>query len=539
MILHSALHLFKEVGIHVLGHVLGHKATKKHEPLSPNEGHYLAVREQLSQLSSHHEDNLALQQQRLALEKEQFAVQTQLSKDYLAHLHTAQQKEVELRVQEIQANFDTHNWSGVLSRQEAVKLLTQTAAQTRLLMIVSEPDVSPSCPPSFQHDLGKEVRGKLKQFLEKYYPAHSDYTVEFFGKFFKSEVFDTEIKQIEDVLSPLHLATIVSDVTRNEVMFHLRLCFGADAPAFSLSPAFPWKEEHQRLIAEGMDKEDSLETVQKAIVDIEQLLAGMLADIYFLWLNPLHEPRLFTLAEDKKFPADWLETVFAALLDVQAKRLAEYEQVLRARELAKQSEQEEREQTERFTREQAELKQLYELGDTAYGKKNYREALQYTRKAVEGGYAPAQFSLGIMYELGHGVSKDLNQAIHWIRKAAEQGYANAQDILASMYEEGRGVDKNIDEALSWYLKAAEQNKPFAWICLGRIYKFHKNDYNQALYCYRRAAELGNSCGQLYLGDMYEEGRGVNKDIEEAVRWYRKAATQGDKDAQRRLENLGR
>ncbi|TSA40060.1 MAG: DUF1566 domain-containing protein [Methylococcaceae bacterium] len=332
---HTAIHIFKEVGIHVLGHVLGHKATKKHEPLSPNEGHYLAVREQLSELSSHHEDNLALQQQRLALEKEQFAVQTQLSKDYLAHLHTAQQKEVELRVQEIQASFDNHNWSGVLSRQEAVKLLNPTAAQTRLLMIVSEPDVSPSCPPSYQHDLGKEVRGKLKQFLEKYYPAHSDFTVEFFGKFFKSEVFDTEIKQIEDVLMPLHLATIVSDVTRNEVMFHLRLCFGEDAPAFSLSPAFPWKEEHQRLMAEGMDKEDSLEAVQKAIVDIQQLLAGMLADIYFLWLNPLHEPRLFTLVEDKKFPADWLDTVFAALRDVQAKRLAEYEQALREKEQSK------------------------------------------------------------------------------------------------------------------------------------------------------------------------------------------------------------
>jgi hypothetical protein len=337
ILFHTAIHLFKEVGTHVLGHILADKA-KKHldgNHLSPTEGHYLAVREQLSQLSSHHEDNHALQQQRLALEKEALAVQTQLSKDYLAHLHTAQQKEVELRAQEIQARFDTHNWSGVLSRQEAVKLLNPTTAQTRLLMIVSEPDVSPSCPPSFQHDLGKEVRGKLKQFLEKYYPAHSDFTVEFFGKFFKSEVFDTEIKQIEEVLAPLHLATIVSDVTRNEVMFHLRLCFGADAPAFSLSPAFPWKEEHQRLMAEGMDKEDSLEAVQKAIVEIQQLLAGMLADIYFLWLNPLHEPRLFTLAADKKFPADWLDTVFAALKEVQAKRLAEYEQALREKEQSK------------------------------------------------------------------------------------------------------------------------------------------------------------------------------------------------------------
>ncbi len=334
----TAIHLFKEVSTHVLGHVFGHKAIKSldQEHFSANEGQYLAVRDQLAILSSHHADNIALQEQRLALEKQQLALQTQLSKDYLAHLHTVQQQEVELRVQEIQANYDNQHWAGVLSRQETLNLLTQTAAasQTRLLMVVSEPDVSDSCPAAFQHDLGKEVRGKLKRFLESQYPAHSDYAIEFYGKFFKSAVFDTEVRQIEHVLAPLHLATIFSDVTRKEIMFHLRLWLGTDAPAFSLATAFPWKEEHKRLIAEGMDEEDSLEAVQDAIVAIHQLLAGMLADIYFLWLNPLHEPRLFTLVSDK-FPVDWLETVFSALRDVQAKRLAEYEHTLREKEQAK------------------------------------------------------------------------------------------------------------------------------------------------------------------------------------------------------------
>ena len=40
-----------------------------------------------------------------------------------------------------------------------------------------------------------------------------------------------------------------------------------------------------------------------------------------------------------------------------------------------------------------------------------------------------------------------------------------------------------------------------------------------------------------LGEMYEEGRGVDKDEKEAVRWYRKAAEKGDKEAQKRLGQL--
>ena len=364
----SVIDLLKNVA----ARVTAHKANKflDGKELSVNEGHYLAACDQLWEfsrqhdekmalLSKQHADNIALQQQRLALEKQKLTVQAQLVKEYLTYLHTTQHQEVELRLQEIQANYDNQHWAGVLSRQETLSLLSQTAAteQTRLLLVVSEPDVSDTCPPSFQHDLGREVRGELKHFLETHFPPHSDFAVEFYGKFFKSAVFDTEVKQIEHVLTPLHLATIFSDVTRKQIMFHLRLWFGTDAPAFSLTTAFPWKEEQKRLMAEGMDEEDSLEAVLDAIVAIHQLLAGMLADIYFLWLNPLHEPRLFTLTADK-FPSDWLETVFASLRDVQAKRLTEYEQSLREKEQTKASRALQRQHEEELQRQSEEAEKL-------------------------------------------------------------------------------------------------------------------------------------------------------------------------------------
>jgi TPR repeat protein len=41
-----------------------------------------------------------------------------------------------------------------------------------------------------------------------------------------------------------------------------------------------------------------------------------------------------------------------------------------------------------------------------------------------------------------------------------------------------------------------------------------------------------------LGAMYEQGRGVLKDMDEAIAWYRKAAALGNEDAKVNLKRLG-
>ena len=57
--------------------------------------------------------------------------------------------------------------------------------------------------------------------------------------------------------------------------------------------------------------------------------------------------------------------------------------------------------------------------------------------------------------------------------------------------------------------------------------------------YREAAEMGNVKAQFKLAWCYEKGVGVKKDMEAAVRWYRKAAAQGDAAAQTALVRLGK
>jgi TPR repeat protein len=59
------------------------------------------------------------------------------------------------------------------------------------------------------------------------------------------------------------------------------------------------------------------------------------------------------------------------------------------------------------------------------------------------------------------------------------------------------------------------------------------DFTEALKWYRKAAEQGDADAQTYLGRHYN-GEGVLQDYAEAVKWLRKAAEQGDEEAQNNL-----
>jgi formylglycine-generating enzyme required for sulfatase activity len=98
--------------------------------------------------------------------------------------------------------------------------------------------------------------------------------------------------------------------------------------------------------------------------------------------------------------------------------------------------------------------------------------VEWFRKAADKGCVNAQNQLGLMYDKGNGVTKDVYEATNWYRKAAEQGYVHGQFNLGFNYEHGEGVDKNIDKAKEWYGKAAAQGHEKA---KERLEKLQKED----------------------------------------------------------------
>jgi TPR repeat protein len=63
------------------------------------------------------------------------------------------------------------------------------------------------------------------------------------------------------------------------------------------------------------------------------------------------------------------------------------------------------------------------------------------------------------------------------------------------------------------------------------------DYVEALKWFRKAADQGNSFAQYNIGAMYHEGQGVTKDRVAAIKWLRKAADQGHQKAKDALQRV--
>jgi TPR repeat protein len=63
------------------------------------------------------------------------------------------------------------------------------------------------------------------------------------------------------------------------------------------------------------------------------------------------------------------------------------------------------------------------------------------------------------------------------------------------------------------------------------------EYTKALKWYRKAAAQGNASAQNNIGMMYDSGEGVTKDYAEALESFMKAADQGDQMAMIMIKKL--
>lgn len=106
-------------------------------------------------------------------------------------------------------------------------------------------------------------------------------------------------------------------------------------------------------------------------------------------------------------------------------------------------------------------------------------------------------------------------------------------------EESRAAFAAADYAKSMRLlrPLAEQGNARAQYGIGLHYlqgRGVNRNYDEALKWFLKAAEQGESGAQHALGALYTAGAGVKKDYAEAARWYRKAAEQGNASSQTML-----
>jgi hypothetical protein len=83
------------------------------------------------------------------------------------------------------------------------------------------------------------------------------------------------------------------------------------------------------------------------------------------------------------------------------------------------------------------------------------------QQAADHGHAGAQYYLGMIYERGVGVPRDVAAALNWYRQSATNGFAEAGVTLGNYYSDGLEVKPDYVEAFVWYGVAAAQGNQLA------------------------------------------------------------------------------
>jgi len=192
----------------------------------------------------------------------------------------------------------------------------------------------------------------------------------------------------------------------------------------------------------------------------------------------------------------------------------------------------------------------------------------YTEAAKLGNDKTATYKIAEIYDEKIG---DIESAIEWYEKAADLGNGDAAFRLSQLYSD---MDEDDDEIV-WLEKSYQLGRIDALYFLGYLYKDRQafdnakecflkltefedsefedsevegilglglvceelGDYNEARKFYEQLVESGNPEGMLAIGEMYENGKGVKLDIDQAARWYQQAYEAGDYSAHYKMKTL--
>jgi TPR repeat protein len=219
-----------------------------------------------------------------------------------------------------------------------------------------------------------------------------------------------------------------------------------------------------------------------------------------------------------------------------------------------------------------------ELGNEDGGgtRRDPMKAIQWYKRAATLGDTPAMYKMGMILLKGLlGQQRDARQAVSWLKRAAERadkenphalhelgllyesakpedhilrdepyayqlfhqaaelGYKYSQFRLGSAFEYGAlGCPIDQRQSIGWYSRAAAQGEHQSelalsgWYLTGASDLVKQNDQEAFLWA-RKAASSGLAKAEFAMGYYCEMGIGTNADVEEAKRWYYRAAGKSD------------
>jgi WD40 repeat protein len=247
-------------------------------------------------------------------------------------LREFQAQQIDLKLTEIQANWDLQNWNGILSRQETEDLLKEQ--KDCLLILLSPPEISLDAPASIRNNLEIELNS-VEAFLVKYYPNRDkQHLVKFYSDYFKRPIGNINVEQLHRILAPVPTAILDMDVT--DYAYTVKVHFWGvqnNQRRFYSSQAWNWENGTKELLSKGADEKEALQTIRQTIVNSNKLLAAYIADLYYLNLDPYYQfqlPKMTAEFTQSGLDKDVLNPYLTELKNIQQTEQQTYEKELKA-----------------------------------------------------------------------------------------------------------------------------------------------------------------------------------------------------------------
>jgi uncharacterized protein len=168
------------------------------------------------------------------------------------------------------------------------------------------------------------------------------------------------------------------------------------------------------------------------------------------------------------------------------------------------------------------------------------QAAKWYREAALNGSVEAQYRLARILRVGAvGLPQDKVAAIKLFEDASSKGHPASAYAIGVAFQLGDGVIKDLARAKSQYEAAAKLNHPAAHNSLGLLYLKGEGvpqDFKLAIENLERAVSANDPWGMNNLAAMYEQGWGVERDLIKAKALYAQASALGLETA---TKNLGR
>ncbi|MCQ2248321.1 MAG: zinc-ribbon domain-containing protein [Treponema sp.] len=177
-------------------------------------------------------------------------------------------------------------------------------------------------------------------------------------------------------------------------------------------------------------------------------------------------------------------------------------------------------------------KNAYSIGTLLYDnagsfgneEEDYKEAVEMFMTQPEDG--SSRNKLGVCYYFGRGIEKSYDKAFECFKYAAEHEISDAYSWLGLCYQNGKGTEKNIVSGVKWFKKGAEDDDSYCQFKLAGFYA-DKEDFKNAFIWYEKAANNGDNDALRELGILYNNGDGVEKDLDKAFDCFLKAGEDTD------------